>query len=381
MTALLPHVDPDGLLEYSVVFTDRALNHMSQAFQGVMRDISATLRRAYNAEAVAVVPGGGTYAMEAVARQLATGRKVLVIRNGWFSYRWTQIFDAGSIPAESFVLKARPVARGHQQPFQPVPLDEALAVIEAERPEVVFAPHVETASGMILPDGYMKTLAEAVHKAGGLFVLDCIASGTVWVDMQDVGVDVLISAPQKGWSASPCSGLVMLSEAAKQRVKATASTSFACDLKKWLEIMEAYEKGGHAYHATMPTDALRGFRDAMLETEARGFATAKAQQQELGARVRALFAERGFRSVAAEGFGAPGVVVCYTDDAGIKSGAKFIAAGLQTAAGVPLMCDEPDDFQSFRVGLFGLDKLADIDRTVGNLERALDQVVGSANVR
>ncbi|HMA13869.1 MAG TPA: aminotransferase class V-fold PLP-dependent enzyme, partial [Kiloniellaceae bacterium] len=308
-------------------------------------------------------------------------RKVLVIRNGWFSYRWTQIFDAGSIPAESFVLKARPVARGHQQPFQPVPLDEALAVIEAERPEVVFAPHVETASGMILPDGYMKTLAEAVHKAGGLFVLDCIASGTVWVDMQDVGVDVLISAPQKGWSASPCSGLVMLSEAAKQRVKATASTSFACDLKKWLEIMEAYEKGGHAYHATMPTDALRGFRDAMLETEARGFATAKAQQQELGARVRALFAERGFRSVAAEGFGAPGVVVCYTDDAGIKSGAKFIAAGLQTAAGVPLMCDEPDDFQSFRVGLFGLDKLADIDRTVGNLERALDQVVGSANVR
>lgn len=381
MTALLPHVDPDGLLEYSVVFTDRALNHMSQAFQGVMRDISGTLRRAYGAEAVAVVPGGGTYAMEAVARQLAADSKVLVIRNGWFSYRWTQIFEAGKIPAESFVLKARPVERGRQAPFAPVPLEEAVAVIEAERPDVVFAPHVETASGMILPDGYMQAIAEAVHKAGGLFVLDCIASGTVWVDMQAVGVDVLISAPQKGWSASPCSGLVMLSAAAKEKVKATASSSFACDLKKWLEIMEAYENGGHAYHATMPTDALRGFNEAMAETEARGFGKVKAAQLELGTRVRRLFATRGFRSVAAEGFGAPGVVVCYTDDPGIKSGAKFAAAGLQTAAGVPLMCDEPDDFQSFRIGLFGLDKLADIDRTVGNLEKALDQVVGTANVR
>jgi aspartate aminotransferase-like enzyme len=346
-----------------------------------MRDISATLRRAYNAEGVAVVPGGGTYAMEAVARQLAGGKRVLVLRNGWFSYRWTQIFEAGRIPAESFVLKARPVQRGHQQPFQPVPLEEAVAVIAAERPDVVFAPHVETASGMILPDGYMKAIAEAVHAVGGLFVLDCIASGTVWVDMQAVGIDVLISAPQKGWSASPCSGLVMLSKRAKAAVKATASSSFACDLKKWLEIMEAYEKGGHAYHATMPTDALRAFRDAMQETEADGFARMKAAQEELGARVRALFAGRGFRSVAAEGFAAPGVVVCYTDDPGIKSGAKFAAAGLQTAAGVPLMCDEPDDFQTFRVGLFGLDKLHDVERTVANLERALDQVVGSANVR
>ena len=384
MTALLPNVDPEGLLEYSVVFTDRALNHMSQAFQGVMRDISATLRKAYtlgSVGGVAVVPGGGTYAMEAVARQLAGGKKVLVLRNGWFSYRWTQIFEAGKIPAESFVLKARPVKRGHQQPFQPVPVEEAVAVIAAERPAVVFAPHVETASGMILPDGYMKTIADAVHAVGGLFVLDCIASGTVWVDMQAVGIDVLISAPQKGWSASPCSGLVMLSERAKAAVKATASSSFACDLKKWLEIMEAYEKGGHAYHATMPTDALRAFHDAMQETEADGFARMKAAQEELGAKVRALFARRGFRSVAAEGFGAPGVVVCYTDDPGIKSGAKFAAAGLQTAAGVPLMCDEPDDFQTFRVGLFGLDKLHDVERTVGNLERALDQVVGTANVR
>ncbi|WP_413992348.1 aminotransferase class V-fold PLP-dependent enzyme [Labrys okinawensis] len=388
MTALLPNVDPDGLLEYSVVFTDRALNHMSQVFQGVMRDISKTLRRVYNAEGagegVALVPGGGTYAMEAVARQLAHGKKVLVIRNGWFSYRWTQIFEAGSIPAGSIVLKAsqtgsEPGAR--QQPFRPVPVQEAVAAIEAERPDLVFAPHVETASGIMLPDEYMKTIADAVHKVGGLFVLDCIASGAVWVDMKAIGVDVLISAPQKGWSASPCSGIVMLSEAAKGQVKDSASSSFGCDLKKWLEIMEAYEKGGHAYHATMPTDALRGFRDAMIETEARGFDKVRTAQIELGAQVRKLLAQRGFASVAAYGFAAPSVVVCYTDDPGIKSGAKFVAVGLQTAAGVPLMCDEPSDFQTFRLGLFGLDKLADIDRTVGNLERGLDQVLGTANVR
>ena len=262
-----------------------------------------------------------------------------------------------------------------------MPIEEAVAVIEAERPDLVFAPHVETASGMILPDGYMKAIADAVHRGGGLFALDCIASGGAWVDMQATGVDVLISAPQKGWSASPCSGLVLLSEAAKTAVKASASSSFVCDLKKWLEIMEAYEKGGHAYHATMPTDALRGFRDAMLETEATGFAKVKAAQFELGERVRRLLAQRGFAGVAAEGFAAPGVVVCYTEDPGIKSGAKFLAAGLQTAAGVPLMCDEGADFQTFRIGLFGLDKLADMDGTVDRLEKALDQVLGTANVR
>ena len=381
MTALLPTVDPDGLLEYSVVFTDRALNHMSQVFQGVMRDISSTLKTAYNADGVAVVPGGGTYAMEAVARQLATDKKVLVIRNGWFSYRWSQIFEAGRIPAQEIVLKARPIAVGPQQAFQPVPLEEAVAVIEKQKPAVVFAPHVETAAGMVLPDGYLAAIADATHKAGGLFVLDCIASGTIWVDMQATGVDVLISAPQKGWSASPCSGLVMLSEKAVAAVKESASSSFACDLKKWLEIMEAYEKGGHAYHATMPTDALKGFRDAMKETEAYGFARVKAEQEELGRAVRRLLAARGFKSVAAEGFEAPGVVVCYTDDPGIKTGAKFAAEGLQTAAGVPLMCDEPDDFQTFRIGLFGLDKLHNVERTVQNLATALDKVVGTANVR
>ena len=381
MSGLLQTVDPDGLLEYSVVFTDRSLNHMSQSFQSVMRDISATLKQVYNAEATVVVPGGGTYAMEAVARQFAGGKKALVIRNGWFSYRWTQIFEAGGIPSEAIVLKARQGGAGPQAPFAPVPIEEAVAAIQAEKPAVVFAPHVETSAGMILPDDYLAKLAEAVHSVGGLFVLDCIASGTIWVDMKASGVDVLISAPQKGWSASPCSGLVMMSAAAKERIADTTSSSFACDLKKWLEIMAAYENGGHAYHATMPTDALARFRDTMMETAAYGFEKVKAEQQELGDKVRALLASRGFRSVAAEGFEAPGVVVCYTDDPEIKTGKKFAAQGLQIAAGVPLQCDEPADFQTFRIGLFGLDKLHNVERSVASLEKALDKVVGTANVR
>ena len=375
MSGLYPSVDPEGLLEYSVVYTDRSLNHMSQSFQGVMRDISSTLKRVYNAHAVAVVPGSGTFGMEAVARQLATGQKTLVIRNGWFSYRWTQIFEMGQIPAASTVLKARPVAEGSQAAYAPAPLAEVLATIAAEKPQVVFAPHVETSSGMILPDDYLRAVADAVHAVGGLFVLDCIASGTLWVDMQACGVDVLISAPQKGWSASPCCALVMLSAAAQARVEATQSSSFACDLKKWLQIMQAYEQGGHAYHATMPSDALARFRDAMKEAEAKGFAKVCEQQRELGRRVRALLAGKGFKSVAAEGFEAPGVVVCYTDDAQIKNGSKFAAQGLQIAAGVPLQCDEPADFQTFRLGLFGLDKLGNVERTVATLEQALDKVL------
>ncbi len=381
MSGLLQSVDPDGLLEYSVVFTDRSLNHMSQSFQQVMRDISASLKQVYGAEAAVVVPGGGTYAMEAVARQFAGGQKVLVIRNGWFSYRWSQIFEAGNIPAETIVLKARQMEQGHQAPFAPVPIEEAVTAIKAKRPAVVFAPHVETSAGMILPEDYMKQLADAVHAVGGLFVLDCIASGTIWVDMPAVGVDVLISAPQKGWSASPCSGLVMMSAAARQRTDETSSSSFACDLKKWLEIMAAYENGGHAYHATLPTDALARFRDTMQETVAYGLGKVRDEQLDLGRRVRALLASRGFRSVAAEGFEAPGVVVCYTDDPDIKTGKKFAAEGLQIAAGVPLQCDEPEDFQTFRIGLFGLDKLHNVERSVAHLEKALNQVVGTANVR
>jgi len=375
MPGLLPDVDPDGLLEYSVVFTDRSLNHMSQAFQGVMRDLSAMLKRVYQAQAVVIVPGGGTYGMEAVARQFATGKKTLVIRNGWFSYRWTQIFEMGAIPAESVVLKARRVAAEPQSPFAPAPLAEVVAAIRQHRPDLVFAPHVETSAGIILPDDYLRAVADAVHEVGGLFVLDCVASGAIWVGMDALGTDILISAPQKGWTGSPCAALVMLSPAARARLDAGTSTSFACDLKKWLQIMAAYEAGGHAYHATMPTDALAQLRDVMKETEAYGFERARAQQQDLGRRVRALLRSRGIRSVAAEGFEAPGVVASYTSDDGLSSGAKFAAVGLQSAAGVPLQCDEPADFNTFRIGLFGLDKLQNVERTVANLERALDLVL------
>ncbi|MHB0775717.1 aminotransferase class V-fold PLP-dependent enzyme [Halomonas sp. WWR20] len=370
MPGLLPSVDPDGLLEYSVVYTDRSLNHMSRAFQGVMRDISATLKRVYNAEAAVIVPGSGTFGMEAVARQFATDRQCLVIRNGWFSYRWTQIFDMGHIPAASTVLKARPISEERQAPFAPAPIEEVVATIHEQRPALVFAPHVETASGMLLPDDYLRQVAQAVHDVGGMFVLDCIASGTLWLDMQDIGVDILVSAPQKGWSASPCCAMVMLSPLALERIETTTSSSFAADLRRWLTIMQAYENGGHAYHATMPTDGLTRLRDIMRETETYGFAEVRAEQQLLGDKVRALLEAQGFKSVAAVGYQAPGVVVSYTDDDAIA--AKFVQAGLQVAAGVPLMCDEPEDFQSFRVGLFGLDKLQHIDRTVEKLSQALN---------
>ncbi len=372
MPGLVPNVDPDGLLEYSVVYTDRALNHMSASFQTVMREISATLKRVYAAQAVVVVPGSGTFAMEAVARQFANDKRCLVLRNGWFSYRWTQILETGSIASETTVLKAYQVGEGPQSPFAPAPIDDVVATIERERPEVVFAPHVETSSGMILPDDYVQRVAAATHQIGGLMVLDCIASGTIWVDMAELGVDVLISAPQKGWSGSPCCGLVMLSAEATQAMAATTSTSFACDLGKWHQIMKAYEDGGHAYHATMPTDGLRAFHAVMQETESRGLETVRAQQQELGTRVRAVLEASGFPSVAAPGFQAPGVVVSYTDDDGVRSGAKFKAQGVQIAAGVPLRCDEPETFKTFRIGLFGLDKLGDVDGAVARLKSAVD---------
>ena len=375
MSGSISQVDPDGLAEFSVVFTDRSLNHMSQSFQSVMREISQTLKEVYNARHVAIVPGGGTYAMEAVARQLATDKRCMVIRNGWFSFRWSQIFDAGGIPESCTVLKARQVGEGDQAPFAPCPIEEAVAAIEAEKPDLLFAAHVETASGIILPEAYLKALAEAQHRHGGLFVLDCVASGAIWVDMEETGVDVLISAPQKSWSASPAAGLVMMNDKARNTVSQTNSTSFACDLKKWSEIMDAYEGGGHAYHATMPTDALVKFHDAMKETKAIGFDIIRAKQQELGDKVRAALAGRQIKSVAAEGFGAPGVIVSYTRDSDIQSGKKFAGVGLQIAAGVPLQCDEPEGFRTFRLGLFGLDKLNDVDATVTRLENALDEVI------
>ena len=375
MAALLEHIDPDGLEEFSVVFTDRSLNHMSSSFQQVMKDISSMLKEVYAADAVALVPGGGTYGMEAVARQFGQGANVLVVRNGWFSYRWSQIFEASADASETEVMKARPQGNAPQAPFRPAPIEDVVAKIHKVRPDIVFAPHVETSAGVILPDDYIAAMASAAHEVGALMVLDCIASGCAWLDMRESGVDVLISAPQKGWSASPSAGLVMLSERALARLEETSSNSFAIDLKKWYSIMQAYEGGGYAYHATMPTDALRAFRDTMLETRDYGFDRLRDAQWELGGRVRALLGEKGVRSVAADGFGAPGVVVSYTADPGVQNGSKFAQQGMQIAAGVPLACDEPEGFMTFRLGLFGLDKLYDVDATVARLQRVIDQVL------
>jgi len=375
MPGLLTNIDPEGLLEYSVVYTDRSLNHMSQSFQGVMNDVSTSLKSVYNAQAVIVVPGGGTYAMEAVARQFATNQNCLVLRNGWFSFRWSQIFEMGSIPSEETVMKAYQVSKGSQAPFAPADINEVVDMIKMKKPNLVFAPHVETASGIILPDDYIRSVADAVHSVGGMFVLDCIASGAIWVDMEDSGVDILISAPQKGWSASPAFGLVMLSAKANEVINKTQSTSFSCDLLKWLQIMQAYENGAHAYHATMPTDAIKRFRDTIIETEEFGFDNARKKQQELGDKVRALLESHNINSVSEKDYQAPGVVVCYTNDKAIHNGSKFSNIGIQIAAGVPLQCDEGDDYQAFRIGLFGLDKLKDVDAAVKRFENALKQVV------
>ena len=373
--ALLDTVDPDGLEEFSVVFTDRSLNHMSKAFQQVMLDINAMLKEVYKAEATALIPGGGTYAMEAVARQFARGQDVLVVRNGWFSYRWSQIFEAGGLTKSATVMKARQTGNSAQSPFAPAPIEEVTAAIREQKPAIVFAPHVETAAGVILPDDYVTQMAEAAHEVGALMVLDCIASGCAWVDMKATGVDVLISAPQKGWSASPSAGLVMFSARALARLEETTSDSFAIDLKKWRAIMQAYEDGGHAYHATMPTDALRAFRDTMAETKEYGFKRLREAQWKLGNGVREMLAKKGVTSVAAEGFGAPGVVVSYTEDPQIQNGKKFAAIGMQIAAGVPLAVDEPAGFMTFRLGLFGLDKLYDVNATLSRLKTALDEVL------
>lgn len=378
MPGLRPDVDPEGLQEFSVVFTDRSLNHMSQKFQAAMREISATLREVYRADAVALVPGGGTCAMESVARQFGRDAHALIIRNGFFSFRWSQIFDAGGFARDTTVMMARPAGNAPRAPFAPAPIDEVVAKIRDIRPDAVFAPHVETAAGMILPDDYIKALADAAHEVGAIMVLDCIASGAIWVDMAATGVDVLISAPQKGWSASPSAGMVMFSARAVERLDQTTSDSFALDLKKWRAIMKAYEDGGHAYHATVPTDALIGLRDAMAETRALGFEAAREAQWRLGDAVRADLARRGLRSVAADGFAAPGVVVCYTDDPEVQNGRKFLAEGYQIAAGVPLQVGEGEGFRSFRIGLFGLDKLSDVDGTLARLVPAFDAVLPTA---
>ena len=366
--------DPDGLLEYSVVFTDRAVNHMSQLFQQAMRDISSTLKQVYKAEAVAVVPGGGSFGMESIARQFATGKNCLIIRNGWFSYRWSQIFEMGAIPARTTVLMAKPIAEGERQPYAPPPIEAVEETIRREKPDLVFAAHVETASGILLPDDYLQRMAAAAHEHGGLFVLDCVASGALWVDMPQCGVDVLLTAPQKVWSSTPCAALIMLSAEARRRIDQTQSTSFAADLKKWLQIMQAYEDGGHAYHATMPTEGLLRLRDAMKDTLTCGLGPLRQAQRALGRQVRTMLAAQDYPSVAASGYEAPGVVVSYTDDPEISNAKKFVALGLQSAAGVPLMCGESKDFRSFRLGLFGLDKLNDVEGTVQRLKSVVEKL-------
>lgn len=376
MTALRQDIDPNGLLEYSVVYTDRALNHMSKAFQEVMNDLLSNLKTVYNAEAAVIIPGSGTYGMEAVARQLTIDEDCLIIRNGWFSYRWTQILEKGKFAKSSTVLTAKRTEDTEApKPFAPVDIDTAVAKIKEEKPAIVFAPHVETSSGIILSEDYIKALSAAVHSVGGLLVIDCIASGCVWLDMKALGIDVLISAPQKGWSSTPCAGLVMLSDAAIKKVESTESNSFSLDLKQWLTVMRAYENGGHAYHATMPTDSLRQFRDTINEAKEIGFDTLCDAQWELGKRIRKVLADKGIESVAAKGFEAPGVVVAYIDRDDMHKGSAFAAAGMQIAAGVPLKVGEPDNFKTFRLGLFGLDKLTDVDGAVQRFETALDEVL------
>lgn len=367
-------IDPDGLLEYSVVFTDRSLNHMSARFVDVMQQTLGLLREVYGADDAVVVPGGGTYAMEAVARQLATGRRCLVVRNGLFSFRWSQILETGGISDDVTVCAARPVSDEHRSGWRPAPIEEVVAAIRERGPEVVFAPHVETAAGLMLPDEYVRALADAAHEVGAVLVLDCIASGAMWVDLAALGVDVLISAPQKGWSGTPGAGYVMLGAAGRRAVEAGAPTSFAIDLGKWLAISDGYREGRAGYHATMPTDSIARNLERMVETRDRGFEALRAAQLDLGGRVRALLAARGLPSVAAAGFEAPSVVVVHTDDPGLRSGARFAAEGVQIAAGVPLHCGEPETFSTFRVGLFGLDKLGDVDGTVARLEAALDRI-------
>ncbi|OOR90849.1 class V aminotransferase [Moraxella caviae] len=377
MPALRHDIDPDGLLEYSVVYTDRSLNHMSKVFGQVMRDLSSELKSLYHADAVAIVPGSGTSGMEAVVRAFADDKNCVVVRNGWFSYRWTQILEASRVAKSCEVFCAEQVQpAGEKAQFAPADLAKVSDFIREHKPDVVFAPHVETASGMMLSDEYIAGLAKAAHDVGALLVIDSIASGCVWLDMKALGIDVLISAPQKGLSSTPCAGLVMMNDKAAGLLANATPSSFALDLKAWHGIMQAYENGGHAYHATMPTDSLRQLRDALLEAKAVGYETLKSAQIELGKRIVALLAEKGVASVAHPDCQARGVVVCHAPSEAVHKGAAFAEQGLQIAAGTPLKVGEPEDYQSFRIGLFGLDKLTDVDGAVARFQAAADKVFG-----
>jgi len=364
------------LLEYSVVYTDRAINLMSAPFQECMKDISSMLKDLFNAQHVAIIPGSGSFAMEAVARQFGTKKKCLVIRNGFFSFRWSDIFQVCGIPSEETVLKAKVQNDSNEPPMAPVSIEEVVNEIKEKKPDVVFAPHVETATGIILPDDYLKQVADAVHEVGGIFVLDAIAAGTLWADMEALGIDVLITAPQKGFSGPACCGIVLMNDKAKAICSATTSTSFACSLNKWCDVMEAYEKGGFMYYTTLPTDALMAFRQVMLETrDTIGFQAAKEAALKLGTLVRAAMSRSGLPSAAAPGFESPTVVVCYAKSADMV--ARFKANGLQIAGGVPFKCDEPANIMTFRIGLFGIDKLRNVERTAKTFEDALMQIAAA----
>lgn len=361
--------------EFSVIHTNRSLNLMSDPFQKVMNDLNNLLKKTYNASKVAIIPGSGTFGMEAVARQFATNEHVFVIRNGWFSYRWTEIFDMGRIPASHTVLKAKSICNSNQ--YFPYPIDQVLDQIKKHKPSVVFAPHVETSTGIILPHDYIKCMSNEVHKYGGLLFLDCIASGCVWVNMKELGIDVVISAPQKGWTGPACAGLIMMSEHAVTKMSNTKETSYAMSLKKWSGVMDAYENGRFAYHTTMPTDALRDFHEITVEMMKFGFFNLRVAQQELGNKARKLMNSKGLLSVAAAGFEAPGVLVYYSptgvDNPFIVD--SFKVHGLQIATGVPWKINEPEDLKTFRIGLFGLDKLSNIPETLNLLDNALDKVL------
>ena len=374
MDASTPQPRLSNLREFSVVFTDRSLNSMSSSFQEVMCGLHEGLTDVYGAKSCVIIPGGGSYAMEAVARQFARNEKVLVIRNGWFSFRWTQIFDQGVTPTHAEIVKAQPDTDLADQQFSPAPIEDIVAMIKSTKPRLVVSPHVEASAGLLMPDDYLTQIAKAAHEVGAIFVLDCVASGALWVDMAKIGVDVLITAPQKGWTSTPCAGVVMLSEAAVARLDETQSDSFVLDLKKWHQIMSAYLNGGHAYHATMPTDGLSQFYDTLCEVKSFGYDSAKQAQIELGSRLRLLMEQRGYKSLAADGFKSPSVIVSHTERDDMKNGAAFAANGVQIAAGVPLECGESAAFKTFRVGLFGLDKLADIDGTISDFMQALDMV-------
>lgn len=367
--------DKDGLAEYSVVYTDRAVNHMSNKFQGTMNNLNSWLKEAYNAEATIMMPGSGTMGMEAVARQFANDKTAMVIRNGLFSMRWTQIFEQGKIPAKHIVHKARRVGEGAHAPFAPAPLEEVIASIKAEKPAVMMAPHVETSAGIILPDEYIMECAKAMHEVGGIFVLDGIASGCAWVDMKKLDIDAYITAPQKGWTGPACVGIVMLGERGLEHMKKTQSSSFIVDMNKWHAVMNAYIGGGHMYHLTMPTDALITFENIVRESrEQIGLDVLEKKQWELGRRTVAALEAHGADIVAAEGFRAPSVVVAHTTRADIQNGSAFKACGMQVAGGVPLFIDEGDQYKSVRFGMLGIEKIMNGDATIATLEKTLEAV-------